>query len=557
LFSLDFGARFGFMRRTITAMILVAILLAGAVPARSYTLQFTDASSAVQIKWPSNVVTIALSSSLASPAANIKAGSDVTGAARRALLQWAGASDIRFVETSSTTQSISPSTGGDGVSLITIANTPENAALFSGSDRPGRTRVFFDPATGLISEADIALNPSAQFSTDGTFGTYDLESVLTHELGHLLGLEHSGMVGATMQPRLALNGLYTLPAFSPRTLSEDDRAGVRSLYGPRTGLGAIAGTVSYSSGAPAYGAHVWAQDSATGRSIAGSITSQTGAYRIEDLPPGQYRLVCEHLDGNVVASEIASSGGAYAGLANPQATFPATEVADQVTVTSANAASLNITLSGGQPFLNPRLLGINGQLSTIAVPLEPGRTYTVYVGGNGLDQLTGAGISIASPYISVESSSLKLQPLGTTYPIISFDIRVSEDVPVGEYDIRFRSNNGEVSYIAGGLTVDDWAGALFASGAEAAGESASAGMSANELALVPTNEATAAGATTTDYPRGESLAASNSHLRARRSAAYGRASRFDNLKAVAAERFKGLLERLSNPSGLGLRPGPS
>ena len=531
---------------------MVAILLAGAVPARSYTLQFTDASSTVQIKWPNNVITIALSSSLATPPANIKAGSDVAGAARRALLHWAAASNIRFVETSSSAQSISPSTGGDGVSLITVANTPDNGALFSGSDRPGRTRVFFDPLTGLISEADIALNPSAQFSTDGTFDTYDLESVLTHELGHLLGLEHSALVGATMQPRLALNGLYTVPAFSPRTLSEDDRAGARSLYGPRTGLGAIAGTVSYAGGAPAYGAHVWAQDSATGRSIAGSITSQSGSYLIEDLPPGQYRVVCEHLDGNVVASEIASSGGAYAGLSVPQAAFRATEVADQVTVTSATVAPLNIALTGGQPFLNPRLVGINGQLSTIAVPLEPGRTYTVYVGGNGLDQITGAGISIASPYIRVEPLSMKLQQLDTPYPIISFDIKVAEDVPDGEYDLRFRSNNGEVSYIAGGLTVDDGASALFAGGVERSGETA--GMSEDELALVLGDEA--AGATAAGL-EGESLT-SVSRLRARGAAAYGRerTSRFDNLKAVATERFKALIERLSNPPGTGsaLRP---
>jgi hypothetical protein len=529
------------MRCTITAIILVAIILAGAVPARSYTLQFTDGSSSIQIKWPNNVVTIALSSSLNSPPVNIKAGSDVLGAARRALLQWAGASNIRFVEASSQAQSISPSTSGDGVSLITVASTAENAALFSGSDRPGRTRVFFDPATGLISEADIALNPSAQFSTDGTFGTYDLESVLTHELGHLLGLEHSAMVGATMQPRLALNGLYTLPAFSPRTLSEDDRAGVRSLYGPRVGLGAIAGTISYSSGAAAYGAHVWAQESATGRSIAGSITSQSGAYRIEDLPPGQYRLVVEHLNGNVVASEIASSGGAYAGLADPQAAFRATEVAEQVTVTPATTAPLNITLSGGQPFLNPRLLGINGQLSTIAVPLEPGRTYTVYVGGDGLDQVAGAGINIASPYITVESSSLKLQQLGTTYPIISFNIKVAEDVPAGEYDLRFRSNNGEVSYIAGGLTVDDWSSALYGVQVLEAGESVSVGQ------LIPAGELSG-----DDYLPGESLA-SNSHPAPRRSraAAYGRehASQFDNLKTVAEERLKALIRPLLNPQG--------
>jgi Carboxypeptidase regulatory-like domain/Matrixin len=538
------------MRRSITALILVAMMLGWAVPARSYTLQFTDSSSAVQIKWPTNIVTIALSTSLASPPANIKPGSDVLGAARRAMVQWAGASSIRFVETSSSAQSISPSTGADGVSLITVANTPENAALFSGSDRPGRTRVYFDPASGLISEADIALNPSAQFSTDGTFGTYDLESVLTHELGHLLGLEHSGMVGATMQPRLALNGLYTLPAFSPRTLSEDDRAGVRSLYGPRTGLGAIAGTITYAGGAPVYGAHVWAADTSTGRSVAGSISSQSGAYRIEDLPPGQYRLIVEYLNGNVLASEIASSGGAYAGLVNPQAAFRATEAVTQVTVATATTALLNISLPGGQPFLNPRLLGINGQMSTIALPVEPGRTYKVYVGGDGLDQISGTGISIMSPYMSVDSSSMVLQQLASPYPIISFNVKVAEDVPDGDYDLRFKSNNGEVSYIAGGLTVDDEGSAFMLMPFGAPDETAGAeGLNPSNIGFAGKGEDT--GATIFDpYLSGESVISENRHV-ARRTGASRRT------QPTAAERFKALVVPSLHGPGDILSFGPS
>jgi Matrixin/Carboxypeptidase regulatory-like domain len=509
----------------------------------------------VQIKWPSNLVTITLSSSVSAPPANFKAGSDVAGAVRRALLQWAGASNIRFVEASSNVQSVSPSTGGDGISLITVANTQENAALFNGSDRPGRTRVFFDLATGLISEADIALNPSALFSTDGTFGTYDLESVLTHELGHLLGLEHSGMVGATMQPRLAVNGLYTLPAFSPRTLSEDDRAGVRSLYGPRTGRGAIGGVVTYANGAPAYGAHVWAEDVTRGRSIAGQITSQSGAYHIDDLPPGQYRLIVEHLDGNVVASEIASSGGAYAGLANPQAAFRATEVAGQVTVTAQASTPLNISLSSGQLFLNPRLLGINGQLSTIAVPIEPSRTYTVYVGGEGLDQVSGTGISVASPYIKVEPSSLKLQQLESNYPIISFNIKVADDIPAGEYDLRFRSASGEISYIAGGLTVDDETNALVL------GPEAGEAVEGLETSIGD-NEASSADEisylTTDDYLSAESLASNSRRVdRRARSRRRGVAADFVQLRMAAPERFKALIEPLLGAPGQRWDFGPS
>lgn len=544
------------MRRSITALILLAMMLGWAVPARSYTLQFTDASSAVRIKWPTNVITIAFSSSLVTPPANIKTGSNVLGAARRALVQWAGASNIRFVETSSTAQSISPSAGGDGISLITLANTPENAALFSGSDRPGRTRVYFDPVTGRISEADIALNPSAQFSTDGTFNTYDLESVLTHEIGHLLGLEHSGMVGATMQPRLALNGLYTLPAFSARTLSEDDRAGVRALYGPGTGLGSIAGTVSYAGGAPAYGAHVWAADISTGRSVAGSISSQSGAYRIEDLPPGQYRLIVEYLNGNVLASEIASSGGAYAGLVNDQASFRSTEAASKITVATAATALLNISLPGGQPFLNPRLLGVNGQLSTIAVPLDPGRTYKVYVGGDGLEQVSGTGISVTSPYISVDSSSMVLQQLGTAYPIISFNVKVSEDTPAGDYDLRFQSNNGEVSYIAGGLTVDDETSALLLLPFAASDETAEAvGANPNTIGLDGTRE-DAGSFLINSYVSGENIISASRRV-ARRAVLPGQTDAFSRVPPTAEERFKALVAPLLGAPDDLLRFGPS
>jgi hypothetical protein len=455
------------MRRSAAIAVLVSLMLGSTASVRPYTVQLADPSGELQIKWTKKRIPIALSASLTTPGPEIKAGSDVMGALRRALSRWSSVANIQFVEVSSKAQSISPATAGDGISLITIADTPENNVLFSGANNTGRTRVFFDPVTGSISEADVVINPRpvsvdgslVQFSTDGTAGTYDLESAFTHEIGHLLGLEHSGVIAATMQARQRLNGADNLTAPTNRTLSEDDRAAVRGIYGPHDGLGVIEGKIQDSStGSPVavFGAHVWAENSLTGRVIASSITLADGHYRIESLPPGQYRVVASYLDGAVMADDIASSGGAYAGM-NKQTAFRTAELGNQINVTAGSPTNLNWIIVPPQntaPVLKPKLLGLNAQLSSVAVPVEPGKTYTLYVGGDGVDQVPGSAISVSSPFMTVNPASLTLQPFGSSFPVISFEVTIAPNAPFGDYSIRLQANSGEVAYFTGGLTVD-------------------------------------------------------------------------------------------------------
>src|SRR5437763_16627738 len=98
-----------------SAVLLLLALFATAPPARAYTLQYRAATSLVARRWLSKPIIIAFSTSLSAPTPNITAGSDLIGAGRRALQDWASVGDIQFIETTSTTQTMTPSNAGDAV----------------------------------------------------------------------------------------------------------------------------------------------------------------------------------------------------------------------------------------------------------------------------------------------------------------------------------------------------------------------------------------------------------------------------------------------------------
>jgi len=446
--------------KRLSAILALLALFAAQAPLRAYTIQYRDSSGLSPRRWLTQPIIISLSTSLASPPPNIKAGSDVIGAVRRALRHWASVSNVQFFETSSAAQAISPANAGDHLNLITVA--ADNAAAFHSEDNPGRTRVFAD-ANGAITEADIALNPDVLFSSDGTVGTYDLESTFTHEVGHLLGLEHSAIIGATMQPRQAMNGLFGLPAFTQRSLSFDDVAGARALYGSRAGTGSLFGrlvTNSYGGQSqPVFGAHVFAEETSTGRIIAGSITLHSGDYRIDGLPPGGYRVIGQGLDGPIEPEEIATARGSYAGLVDttpPFRTYIATKAASQIIpVATDKATSLGFFVSSNLPQLVPRLLGMNGELSTVALPLTAGKKVRVYIAGEGMDDLPPSGISSTSPFINIDADSVIEEHFDTPYPAISFEITVARNTPTGEYSIVLQTSEGEIAYLVGAITIDN------------------------------------------------------------------------------------------------------
>jgi hypothetical protein len=417
-----------------------------------------------QVRWTKKAMPIAVSSSLTLPNASIAAGSDVAAAIHSALETWSIAANINFIEVPSNLQSISPANRPDGINLITIAATSENLAIFGNENSPARTRVFYDADTGEISEADIVINPylysvagaPIEFSTDGTPGTYDLQSTLTHEIGHLLGLNHSSVLGATMNATQALNGMFGLPAVSERTLSESDIAAVKSIYGSRSETGSVAGHIlSNQQGTllPAARAHVWLEDAVSGRVMASGVTNSSGAFDIAGIVPGLYRLMTEYLDSSTAAEQTLSIDQERR---SGTQSFRTVEIAGGLRVAANKSASVNYVLVPPQnsaATLNPRFAGLNNELSTVPIPASRGATLTVYLSGDAVDQVPGTGLLVTSPYLTVNPASLRSHQFGGTAPVISFDVTVALDAPPGDYSLRLQSNSGEIAYLVGALVV--------------------------------------------------------------------------------------------------------
>jgi hypothetical protein len=447
------------MRRFRIPLALLTILACTGV---GWPASFEPARSAKrQVRWSKKTITVAVSSSLTANA-NIASGSDIGAAIHSALETWSNAAGINFVEAASSLQSISPANRPDGVNLITIAPTPENLAILGDENSPARTRVFYDANTGEISEADIVLNPylysvagsPIEFSTDGTSGTYDLQSTLTHEIGHLLGLNHSSVLGATMNATQALNGTFGLPALSERTLSESDIAAVKGIYGSSVATGSVDGRIlSNQQGTllPAARAHVWLEDAASGRVMASAVTNSNGAFDITGIGPGLYRLMTEYLDSSAPAELSVEPDRHSSGQS-----FRAVEIAAGLRVTANKPALVNYVLVPPQnsaATLNPRFAGLNNELSTVAIPATRGATLTVYLSGEAVDQVPGTGLLVTSPYLTVNPASLKSHQFGGTTPVISFDVTIALDAPPGDYSLRLQANSGEIAYLVGALVV--------------------------------------------------------------------------------------------------------
>ena len=193
-------------KKTILALVIATIIVAASAdPAMAYVLLSPRRT------WASTPINV--------PVYN--AGNSTINDGSGGVLAVSGAIKVWGVVSSSTTTTAA--VRGKAPATITLNN---NGKICTGSCLAATLTGYYSGST--ITDADIYTNTRYSYTsskeTDGCSGEYDIDGIMVHEVGHVIGLGHSNVAGATMYPTVSACN------FNNRTLEADDLAGKNDLY---------------------------------------------------------------------------------------------------------------------------------------------------------------------------------------------------------------------------------------------------------------------------------------------------------------------------------------
>jgi hypothetical protein len=297
----------------------------------------------------------------------------------------------------------------------------------SGFFPPGSSIVALTPiaytGTGVIVDADVLFNGAGhQFTTSGESGRFDIQAVAAHEVGHLLGLDHSGWAGATMFPYVDQDRV------TQRSLSLDEHNGMREAY-PQGSAGELRGSVRRASGQTAVkGAHVVALDPA-GRTQGSDLSDGSGQFRIRGLASGTYLLYATPFEGPVSAANVASVGSIQ--------------------------TDFETTLGGTFTLLSGQVLGTGTLQVGADAGVSLGRNFdslpaTCTIGTFSAHSLSGVGLVNGST-LSASDPTLSVTVLAWTGTEVIFGVDVPPGTPPGHADLTVTDPAGNQSTLVAGL----------------------------------------------------------------------------------------------------------
>jgi hypothetical protein len=343
-------------------IVLSALLLLVAIPSFGATrLTYTMSGAATPIYWAKSAFPIPYL--VDRRVANSFSGAEA--AVDRAFETWSHVADADI--------SFRPLGVGDGLqpgpngqNSVTLMDD-----LFKGQGFIAATTNWYDIPTGQLREADIQIDASMMKSD------YNVQLVLEHEIGHLLGLDHSGVLSSVMYPWVSKGG--------STALTSDDTVAIASVY-PMSEVGSMGATLQgrvMGDSGGIFAAQVVAVNE-SGEPIATALTNSNGDFTLQPVPAGTYRLYAEPLNGPVDPRNL---DGVYRDA--KVVSFPTEFFGGTIRVESGKIYG-NLTVnSAGAARLNPMWVGVTPSgrtdfsLSATPASLKAGETVSIAVAGDG------------------------------------------------------------------------------------------------------------------------------------------------------------------------------
>jgi hypothetical protein len=392
----------------------VATLLV--VPAAAH-VRLINPNNGNKLFWsvPSSI-SIVISST---PSDNITNGSTTT-ALRNAIAAWNADTQTTatLVENTSALQRARSDWEANDVHLIVFDETDDSGYFPFGSGTVALTPVWFN-SSGSIVDADILFNGSGfDFTTSAQFASFDVQDVGAHELGHLLGLDHSGWAGATMYPYVDTSVILH------RSLSRDDVLGLRDAY-PAQAFATISGTVRRASNnSLVLGAHVVARDS-NGRSAAAALTDDDGDFVLRALAADTYEIYASPLDFPVSAGNLGSGH-------TVQTDF-------ESTIFGSYAVTASQSLSIGDVLVDPDVaLRLGGNADPYPLRCPAGATAAHLLRGAGLT--AGSTLTASDPNVTLSNISWLTNQ-------VQVDVDVLPGAAAGHFDVMVTNTLGHTSIL--------------------------------------------------------------------------------------------------------------
>jgi uncharacterized protein (TIGR03437 family) len=390
-----------------------------------------------------------VSTAVGAPFIVVTASSSPVAAVRAALATWSSVpgSGLKFLPLKST-KAVHDS--GDFQHVVSFASTQDLSMLgFSPGKSIGAIAVAFNsiaPADGMIAsgvtakrgdiiDSDIVLNSSLPFSTDGSTG-YDIQGVLTHEIGHTLGLNHSGLLGAAMFPYSSITtaGAGATALLNQRLLSSDEAVFASSAYpaSGSTGLGTLSGKVVATDGSAVKFALVTLVDGAS-RNTYNALTGADGSWS-QQVQPGSYIVYTEPL----TALSIVQAGNIYTSTGSLD---PAQVTSNfQPTILGGAATPTSVTVAAGNVANVPNL-AVTGGTSSLRLPFV---AFGVAGGSGGGDIPSFPGV--LGPRTLVSGQSVDIAFLGGGMDGTESVLALGGGITVKAGSVRvFRNSNDPAS----------------------------------------------------------------------------------------------------------------